>query len=282
MKEPGGPLFLIALWDPKHPGKELNIPNWFNTTVDIVVDAQKATSFEYSQEIKDGKAVLTLKYRGIPVRTQPGLVDVTVTVSLADGSGLFEWGLSISNATSLQLYEVHFPILQGLASGIPGSETKDYVAVSSYCGGEKKPLPRSVGEIGQGGGEYPGIGVQLLSYCDGLGGALYFASHDPAAYRKTFIYQPCAQKRRSNGMSFTMRTSPGSANGNFPIQYSAAPSKATGTTQPNSTSACLRTRHGSRCRSVRTLLPGSAISPSGSKATLLTVRQSVMGIPKTG
>ncbi len=195
VKEPGGPLFRIAFWDPKHPGKELNIPNWFNTTVDIVADAQKATSFEYSQEIKDGKAVLTLKYRGIPLRTQTGLVDVTVTVSLADGSGLFEWGLSISNATSLQLYEVHFPILQGLASGIPGSETKDYVAVSSYCGGEKKPLPRSAGEIGQGGGEYPGIGVQLLSYCDGLGGALYFASHDPAAYRKTFIYQPCASKK---------------------------------------------------------------------------------------
>ena len=37
------------------------------------------------------------------------------------------------------------------------------------------------------------------------------------------------QKRRSNGMSFTMRTGPGSANGNFPIRYSAAPSKATGT-----------------------------------------------------
>jgi len=52
VKEPGGPLFLIALWDPKHPGKELHIPNWFNTTVDVVIDANKLTISGHPQLIE--------------------------------------------------------------------------------------------------------------------------------------------------------------------------------------------------------------------------------------
>lgn len=194
--EPGGSLFLIALWDPKHPGNELKVPNWFSTRLDTVLDAKKATSFKYSQKIKNGKAVLTLKYLGIPAGLETGRVDVTVTIGLADGSGLFEWGISMANASGLQLYEVYFPVLEGLASSVPGSEKTDYVAVPRYSG-VKRMAPRSTNIAGQGEQDYPnpGMSVQLLSYCDGQGGTLYFACHDPAAYRKTFSCQPCPSKR---------------------------------------------------------------------------------------
>jgi hypothetical protein len=199
VKEPGGSLFRIALWDPKHAGKKLDIPNW-STPVDAILDARKATSFEYSNEVKDGKAILSLKYRGIPAGMEMGLVDVTVTVSLADGSGLFEWGISMLNATRLQLYEAHFPLLQGLASGIPGSEKSDYL-VKPRQSGIKMESPRSEAVTeGVDANCYPpgggvGMSVQLLCYSDGQGGSLYLASHDPAAYSKALIHGPCASKK---------------------------------------------------------------------------------------
>jgi hypothetical protein len=194
VKESGGSLFLVALWDPKYPTEKMLDYPQYRTSVDpaLCIDGMKAKAYECLKTLKpDGTAELKLKYLENSVASKTGTVDVTVTVSLANKSGQFEWGIAVDNASGLHLYEVHFR-LQGLASSVPGSENTDFLAVPASSG-QKCSSPRTMGVFY---GFYPNcLSMQLASYCDGKGGSLYLASHDAKAYHKDFMSESCSSKQ---------------------------------------------------------------------------------------
>ncbi len=175
--EPGGALFsLTGFVANQKPAI------WYVTPGGIGITADKFTGRE-ARQIKNG---WLLRYKQAPLGN--GMVNVDVTVTLPDDSPLFKWDISIANTSNTPLQQVVFPLLSGLGSARPDSENTDYLAAPVYSGMICKN-PRSKNSIGPGLSEYPGSGmsVQLLTYCDGQGGSLYFASHDAGNYRKTFL-----------------------------------------------------------------------------------------------
>ena len=196
VKEPGSSLFEIALWNPQNPTTEQNPPTWYSTRPGTMIMGNMADKYIFTYQKDSEKQILHLKYIQIPVRQKENMVDVEVTITLPNHSSLFEWHLSMTNSSDLQLYEVHFPSLSGLASSKPGSEKTDYIAAPVYSGVKMKS-PRTTKGASQGLNEYPGAGssIQMLSYCDDFGGGLYLASYDSKGYRKTFDSRPTASKK---------------------------------------------------------------------------------------
>jgi len=187
--EPGGGLFVVKglvrgekppVWYVSAPGTQVRPADFPRR------EAQKFTT-------PAGGAGWKLRYLGAPLTG--GRMDVEVSVTLPAAANLLQWEISVSNSSPMPLQEVVFPTLNGLASSREGSAQTDYMAVPLYSGALYRQ-PRSRISAAQGQSEYPGSGmsVQLLSYCDGQGGALYFASHDADNHRKTFAAAPMASK----------------------------------------------------------------------------------------
>lgn len=172
VKESGGDIFGISMGDNPDVAKGFSGSNFSKRTYRKTGTAQ-APGWE-------------LGFIDAPVQGG-GTISATVTITLDPKTSLFTWGLSIDNKSATPLLETQFPVLHGLASDLPGSDKTDYIAVPAYSG-VKYMSPRTTGVAGPGYTEVPssGMSVQVLSYCNGQGGALYLASYDPKYYHKSF------------------------------------------------------------------------------------------------
>ncbi len=172
VKEPGGDLLRIKMGNDPQVVSELS--------------GKSFSRYSYKKIISTKAPGWELHFHDAPVQGG-GTLSAVVTVTLDPTTSLFTWGLSIENKSSTALMETQFPYLSGLASDRAGSEKTDYLAVPAYSG-VKYVSPRTHGIAGPGYTEVPssGMSVQLLSYCDGQGGTLYFAAHDPKYYHKAF------------------------------------------------------------------------------------------------
>ena len=183
--EPGGSLFTVTGYiENQKP------PIWYVAPVGIRLTADKFQEYKFEKR-KDG---WILEYKNAPLGN--GTVSVKVTITLPEDSSLFQWSISVDNSSDTPLQQVVFPSFSGLGSARLNSENTDYIAAPIYSGA-KLARPRVNHTTGPGLAEYPGSGmsIQLLTYCDGQGGSLYFASHDADNYRKTFSVAPSVSKK---------------------------------------------------------------------------------------
>jgi hypothetical protein len=197
--EPGNPLFCITFIKST---KEI-----YETDRFISINGDQAKEKKFSISNSPNGKLLSLHYNKCPIDLIGNTINVTVEMELKDGSSLIHWSLKINGSllftgpsvnkviTEYQLHEVAFPTLAGLGSNLPASNTKDYVVLGVYSG-MKIEQPREKPACGQGHTDYPGTGMQMLFYCDGLDvGGLYFAAEDPDGYRKTFVCTPMVSKK---------------------------------------------------------------------------------------
>ena len=193
--EPGNTLFSFTFQNPAIDLAESD------RTVSINGTQAKDKSFSLS-DTPQGK-LLSLHYDNCPTDLVGHTLNITVEVELQDGSSLLKWALKVDGDTAFTslanegsstytLDKVVFPILSGLGSDLPESNQKDYV-VKGVGSGIPTALPRENFVCGQ---DFPGSGLQLLSYCDGLNvGGLYFAAEDAKGFRKTLVCTPMKSKK---------------------------------------------------------------------------------------
>ncbi|MGN0873156.1 MAG: DUF6259 domain-containing protein [Victivallales bacterium] len=195
IQAPNGKLFTIALWDPKNPDRKIMNHPRFSTDFEssMAIDGSSAKEYRHTvSEDKKGRTILRLNYLGNTFKGLRGTVDVTVTVALGDEDGVAEWRISMDNRTKHQLYEVRFPRIEGIGSKIAGSNLTDYL-ILPVDSSEKISYPRVNAGLKY---FYPNcMSMQLTGYCDGKGGTLYYAAHDPDAYRKEYIAQRAPDKK---------------------------------------------------------------------------------------
>ncbi len=207
---PGSELFYLSgLIEGEAP------PVWYAMPVGIPVRQRdflerKAEKFE-----QDGRKGWKLQFSGNP---KVDMV-VTVTVTLAPDSPLFEWRIAVENHSEIPLQAVSFPLIGGIGSSASGSEKTDYLALP-VLSGRRCPAPRKKSIAGSGMCDYPGGGMtlQCMTYCDGAGGSLYYATHDGAAYRKTFE-TVAAEDGRSFGMRVIHYPEIPAAQGQWELPY---------------------------------------------------------------
>lgn len=184
---PGSSLFTVALWNPSDPGPAiLNHPK-FSTNFDMAmaIDGSSAQKRTYSVA-KDaaGRTVLSLHYLDNTFAGFSGVMNVTVTIALGDKDGVAEWRIRTDNRTKYQLYEIRFPRIGGIASALSGSDKTDHLLLP-VDSGEKLMHPRVNAGLKY---FYPNcMSMQMTGYCDGQGGILYYAAHDPGFYRKEYV-----------------------------------------------------------------------------------------------
>lgn len=192
---PGSKLFTVAFWDPADPGPAiLNHPK-FSTNFDMAMaingDNAKKRIYSIAKD-ENGRTVLSLHYLGNVLTGLPGDVDVTVTIALGDEDGVAEWRIRIDNKTERQLYEVRFPQIGGIASTLSGSNETDHLLLP-VDSGEKLMHPRVNAGLKY---FYPNcMSMQMTGYCDGKGGILYYAAHDPDFYRKEYVAERAEDKK---------------------------------------------------------------------------------------
>ncbi|MFH1614385.1 MAG: DUF6259 domain-containing protein [Planctomycetota bacterium] len=140
--------------------------------------------------------VLELNWLGFELAGDTNQVDVTVTVTAANtvNDGI-EWDIDVDNrSTSYGLWEIYFPYIKYVPAD--GKLLNDYMA---YPGGIGKLIPNPFGnqlhltdyEAPTTVMGYPSsYNMQWAAIYDEDLGGLYFATHDPNAYRKDFFFIP--------------------------------------------------------------------------------------------
>ncbi len=187
LQAPDQSLFLLALWNPDEPCREMMEHQRFSTgfSPGLSTDGSKAEQRTYCvTKDREGRTVLTLRFLKNHFEKTDGTVDVSITVALGDDSGVAEWNLMTDNLTPLSLLQVDFPVISGIASNAPWSINEDYL-ITPVDSSQKIEHPR----VNTGFRYfYPNcMSMQFAAYCDNKGGVLYYAAHDPNVYRKEMI-----------------------------------------------------------------------------------------------
>lgn len=198
--EPGAGLYRLVLHT---PGEAPNV--WYELPPGVCFQANDFPQ-RSAEPFGDGESGgWELTFGGVDCTD--GNIQVTIRISLTADSPLFQWDIGIDNHTDQAIQHLEFPCLSGL--GCTGTEACESLAVPIYSG-QKRTNIRHEAAAAPGLTEYPGSGmsIQLLTYEDGNGNALYFASHDALNFRKTFVAVP-----NESHKSFNIRT----------IHYPASP-----------------------------------------------------------
>lgn len=190
-----GRYFVIALWDKKNPGSEMmNHPRFsLAFAPGMSINGSTAEKFQHMvSKDKRGRTVLTLKYLNNKFSNFAGTVDVVATITLGDEDGMAEWRLSIENRTGKDILDVQFPRITGIASSAPGSKVTDSL-IGPADSSHTVQYPRVNVSWKY---FYPNcMSTQLVMYCDGKGGTLYYAAHDQNAYRKEYVARHADDKK---------------------------------------------------------------------------------------
>lgn len=182
--KPGGSLFHASFG-------AFSGDSW-RTVSDYTLNGFNVAGYQFKKERDENVDILKLYYLDGIVNDAGNTADICITVSLPDDSPFINWQIAVNNKSGTPLKEVHFPLLNGLASNAPGSEKTDSVAVPLFCGNIWKN-PRYTLVTGQEMSNYPmgsGLAFQMMYYNDGQGGGIYFAAHDAEDYHKTFACRP--------------------------------------------------------------------------------------------
>ncbi|MFH1614069.1 MAG: DUF6259 domain-containing protein [Planctomycetota bacterium] len=149
----------------------------------------------YNITQQGNKDILTFQWTGITLNGQPGLVDVTVELTAEPNKQGIEWDIDIENrSTSYGVWETYFPYIRCIPAG--NTPLNDYLA---YPSGAGRLIPNPFGDIAHRSNYeapisamgYPSShNMQWAAIYDANMGGLYFATHDPNAYRKDFYYLP--------------------------------------------------------------------------------------------
>ncbi|MCC6458785.1 MAG: hypothetical protein IT328_27825, partial [Caldilineaceae bacterium] len=147
----------------------------------VEADSLIQSQVEVSAQDDGEAATLRLVWRALPVTETGETADVTVSVTLQADSPLSQWRMEAqSTATSVGLWETHFPILGNLAA-------REETTLIVPAGWGQAICPAGAEEeLYQG--HYPSgrCVMQLMCLTDDQE-TIYFAAADPAAYYKRLL-----------------------------------------------------------------------------------------------
>ena len=188
--EPGEGIFRLTMMKPGEAPDQ-----WYNLPAGTLFHAG-AFGRKSAEPFGDGSSGgWILKYSA--AAWGKGDILVTIRITLEEDSPLFQWDISIDNRSDEAIQHLEFPYLGGL--GAAGAEATEFMAVPIYSGRKQTNLRKHFAGL-LGYTEYPagGMTVQLMTYDNGRGDALYFASHDGQNFKKTFVARPTGTQKAFN------------------------------------------------------------------------------------
>ena len=187
--EPGEGLFRLVMMKPGEAPDQ-----WYNLPPGLMLHAG-AFGERTAEPFGDGASGgWILRYGKWSNYGSEGDIRVTIRITLEEDSPLFRWEISVDNRSDQAVQHLEFPQLSGL--GAEGAEATEYMAVPVYSGLKQTDIRKHYSGL-LGYTEYPagGMTIQLMTYDDGRGNALYFASHDGMNFKKTFVARPTGSQR---------------------------------------------------------------------------------------